>query len=83
MVSVLSIYLLLQVDHLEATLERALPFLVLPFLLWLAFRSELIVAIGGVVIASLISVYYTTVGEGPLFLWSQAIQCYCCRSSSG
>lgn len=68
MLSVLSIYLLLQVDHLEATLERALPFLVLPFLLWLAFRFELIVAITGVVIAALISVYYTTVGGGPFVL---------------
>jgi signal transduction histidine kinase len=68
MVSVLSIYLLLQIDHLAVTLERALPFLVLPFLLWLAFRFELIVAIAGVVIAALISVYYTTVGQGPFVL---------------
>jgi signal transduction histidine kinase len=66
--SVLSIYALLQIDHLAITLERALPFLVLPFLLWLAFRFELIVAIAGVVATALISVYYTIVGAGPFVL---------------
>ncbi|MBA4054872.1 MAG: hypothetical protein C0490_09185 [Marivirga sp.] len=53
----LGIYLLLQVNYLKPTLERALPFLVLPFLLWLAFRFELIVAIAGVLIASLFAIY--------------------------
>src|SRR5690606_36686168 len=41
---------------------------VLPFLLWLAFRFELIAASTGVVIASLIAVYYTTLGVGPVVL---------------
>jgi len=66
--SVLSIYLLLQVDYLSATLERALPFLVLPFLLWLAFRFELIVAIAGVLASSLIAIYFTVQGLGPFVL---------------
>lgn len=66
--SVLSIYLLLQVDYLSVTLEHALPFLVLPFLLWLAFRFELIVAIAGVLAASLISIYFTVRGLGPFVL---------------
>lgn len=68
LISVLSIYLILQVDYLAVTMERALPFLVLPFLLWLAFRFELIVAITGVVIAALISVYFTVKGIGPFVL---------------
>jgi integral membrane sensor domain MASE1 len=46
--SLIGIYLLLKVDYLRPTLEHALPFLALPFLLWLAFRFELIVAIAGV-----------------------------------
>lgn len=68
LLAVTSIYLLLQIDHLSTTLERALPFLVLPFLLWLAFRFELIVAIAGVLATALVSVYYTTTGTGPFVL---------------
>lgn len=68
LISVLSIYLILQVDYLAVTMERALPFLVLPFLLWLAFRFELIIAITGVVITALISVYFTVKGIGPFVL---------------
>jgi signal transduction histidine kinase len=68
LVSIISIYLLSRVEHLAVTMERALPFLVLPFLLWLAFRFELIAAITGVVITSLIAVYYTTLGAGPFVL---------------
>ncbi|RAW03403.1 MASE1 domain-containing protein [Pseudochryseolinea flava] len=66
--SVTSIYFLLQVDYLAMTLERSLPFLVLPFLLWLAFRFELLVAISGVLTTALVSVYYTTVNNGPFVL---------------
>ena len=68
LISIISIYLLTRVEHLAMTMERALPFLVLPFLLWLAFRFELIAAITGVVITSLIAVYYTTLGLGPFVL---------------
>lgn len=68
LLNMIGIYLLLQVDYLRPTLERALPFLVLPFLLWLAFRFELILAIGGVLIISLISIYTTIVGIGPFVL---------------
>ena len=66
--TLISIYLLLQVDYLIPTLERALPFLVLPFLLWLAFRFDLIVAIAGILITSLISIYFTIHGKGPFNL---------------
>lgn len=63
-----SIVLLLQVDYLLPTMERALPFLVLPFLLWLAFRFDLIVAIAGVVATALMSIYMTVSGVGPFML---------------
>jgi signal transduction histidine kinase len=66
--TLIGIYLLLQVEYLVPTLERALPFLVLPFLLWLAFRFDLIVAITGILLTSLISIYFTIQGEGPFNL---------------
>ena len=66
--TLISIYVLLQVDHLVPTLQRALPFLVLPFLLWLAFRFDLIVAITGILITSLISIHFTIRGYGPFYL---------------
>jgi signal transduction histidine kinase len=66
--STLAIYLLLQVDYLTLTMQRALPLLALPFLLWLAFRFELIVAIAGVLVVSLISIYFTVQGSGPFVL---------------
>ena len=68
LLTLIGIYLLLQVDYLVPTLERALPFLVLPFLLWLAFRFDLIIAIAGILITSLISIYLTTHGQGPFNL---------------
>jgi signal transduction histidine kinase len=61
-------YFLLQVDYLNATMLRAIPFLILPFLLWLAFRFELIVAISGVLLVSLVSIYFTVLGTGPFVL---------------
>jgi integral membrane sensor domain MASE1 len=65
---IVAIYLLLQVDYLTITMQRALPLLALPFLLWLAFRFELIVAIAGILIVSLISIYFTVHGIGPFIL---------------
>jgi signal transduction histidine kinase len=63
-----AIYLLLRVDYLRPTMERALPYLALPFLLWVAFRFELIVAIAGVLLVSLLSIYFTIIGVGPFVL---------------
>ncbi len=66
--TLVAIYLLLQVDYLVPTLEHALPFLALPFLLWLAFRFDLIVSVTGILIASFISLYVTILGKGPFIL---------------
>ena len=62
------IYMLLQIDYMAVTIGRALPFLILPFLLWLAFRFDLIIAISGVLIASLFSIYLTVNNTGPFVL---------------
>jgi signal transduction histidine kinase len=63
-----AIVFLLQVEYFSATLQRALPFLILPFFMWLAFRFELIVAMGGVLIVSLLAIYFTIGNQGPFVL---------------
>ncbi len=68
LLSLIAIYLLPKVEYLRPTLVHALPFLALPFLLWLAFRFELIVAIAGVLTVSLISIFITIKGGGPFVL---------------
>ncbi len=68
LILIICIYGLLQVDYLRPTLERALPFLVLPFLLWLAFRFDLMIAIAGVLATSLFAIYLTISSQGPFVL---------------
>lgn len=63
-----AIVFLLQVDYFSATLQRALPFLILPFFLWLAFRFQLIVATAGVLVVSLLAIYFTVENQGPFVL---------------
>lgn len=58
----------LQMKYSNATIERATPFLILPILLWLAFRFELAIAMGGVLLVSLLAVYATTKNYGPFVL---------------
>ncbi|MDH4059015.1 MAG: MASE1 domain-containing protein, partial [Cyclobacteriaceae bacterium] len=67
-VGVVSLYFLSKLDYLTPTLGRALPFLVLPFLLWLAFRFDIIIAISAVVITSIVSIYFTAKNIGPFVL---------------
>jgi signal transduction histidine kinase len=62
------VYFVLQVDYLMPTFERALPFLVLPILLWIAYRFDLFVAIAGVLITSLLAIYLTIGNQGPFVL---------------
>jgi signal transduction histidine kinase len=66
--TLIGIYTLMQVDALALALQQALPFLALPILLWLAFRFDLVVAITGILIASLVSMHFTIRGEGPFTL---------------
>ncbi len=46
----------------------ALPYVVIPFLLWLAFRFEVITAITGFIGVSLTAIYFTSLKQGPLYL---------------
>ncbi|MEQ8245897.1 MASE1 domain-containing protein [Fulvivirga sp.] len=62
------LYLLLQVEELSFTMSRALPYLLIPFLLWLAFRFQLIISISAVVIVSVVTIYLTANNTGPFVL---------------
>jgi signal transduction histidine kinase len=64
----LVVFFIVRMDYLNATLIRALPFLLIPFLLWMAFRFELLAAITGVLAISLISIYSTIGNLGPFIL---------------
>lgn len=67
-IGTIGIIFLLQVEYFSTTIQRALPFLILPFFMWLAFRFELIVATGGVLIVSLLAIYFTIGHQGPFVL---------------
>lgn len=64
----IAIVFLLQEDYFSTTIQRALPFLILPFFLWLAFRFQLIVAMGGVLVISLLAIFFTVQNQGPFVL---------------
>lgn len=68
LIGLIAIVFLLQVEYFSATVQRALPFLILPFFLWLAFRFELIIATGGVLVVSLLAIYFTVQNQGPFVL---------------
>jgi signal transduction histidine kinase len=58
----------LRTEYSNTTLLRALPFIILPFLLWLAFRFELAMAMAAVVLVALVSIYASVRNMGPFVL---------------
>jgi signal transduction histidine kinase len=64
------VFMLLQIDYFHVTFERALPFLFLPVLMWMAFRFDLMVAMAAVLTVSLLSIYFTIHDNGPFVLIS-------------
>lgn len=62
---VLGLYFLIRLGYFNSTLIESLPYLLIPFLLWLAFRFSLLAAISGALISSLISIYFTIHNSGP------------------
>ncbi len=63
--SILGFYFLIRFGYFNSTLIESLPYLLIPFLLWLAFRFSLLAAISGALISSLISIYFTIHNSGP------------------
>jgi len=63
-----SIGSLFSFPYIADTIEKSLPFLVIPLLLWLAFSFNLQIAISGILVSSIVAIYFTTLGEGPFIL---------------
>ena len=59
-------------QDLSIALERSFPFLIIPFLLWVAFRSSIQAASTVVLIISLFSIYITIQNSGPFVLSDNA-----------
>ena len=55
-------------QDLSIALERSFPFLIIPFLLWVAFRSSIQAASTVVLGISIYSIYITILGSGPFML---------------
>jgi signal transduction histidine kinase len=59
---------LFQFNFLNPAFERALPFLIMPALLWIAFRFDLFIAMACVLLVSLLSIYATIRHTGPFVM---------------
>ena len=60
--------ILMNRQDLSIALERSFPFLIIPFLLWVAFRSSIQAASTVVLGISLYSIFITIIGSGPFLL---------------
>ncbi len=67
-VAIGTIIFILKNEYLRNPLQQAIPFLVLPFLLWLAFRFHLFIAMLGTICIALLAVYLTTHNMGPFVM---------------
>lgn len=61
-------YFLFSIDVLHEVAPYAIPFVVLPFLLWLAFRFNIIASAAGIVAVSLVAIYFTSANTGPFIV---------------
>ena len=62
---------LMEFDQIATTVEKSLPYLIIPFLLWLAFKFNLQITTSGVLVVSVLAVYFTVHGQGPFVLDSE------------
>ncbi|GIL24430.1 MAG: hypothetical protein BroJett042_29430 [Bacteroidota bacterium] len=72
-VSLLGISMLVRYGYFNNTLINSLPYLLIPFLLWLAFRFNLVAAMSVALCASLTAIYFTMQQVGP-FVQSQPLE---------
>ncbi len=61
----------LNFSPVSETMQRSLPFLVVPFLLWLGFRFNLQITSTGILTVAFIAIYFTIRGTGPFYLYSE------------
>ncbi len=57
-----------RVEGLSETMEKAFPFLVIPFLMWLSFRFSLNIALSVMAAVALYAIFRTINGNGPLYV---------------
>jgi signal transduction histidine kinase len=65
LITISGFYFLIRFGYFNATLIESLPYLLIPFLLWLAFRFSTLAAITGTLLSSLVSIYFTIHNNGP------------------
>ncbi len=66
--AIVALLFVMNSPDLSMALERSFPFLIIPFLLWVAFRSSIQAAATVVLVISLYSVYISVHGSGPFVL---------------
>jgi signal transduction histidine kinase len=71
LVLIVGIVLLMDFPAIMPVLERSFPFLVIPFLLWMAFSFSVQMASTGILVASMAAVWYTIRGHGPFVMEGQ------------
>lgn len=62
---------ILNYNPISETMQRSLPFLVVPFLLWLGFRFNLQITGTGILIVAFVAIFFTIKGTGPFYLYSE------------
>lgn len=67
--SLIGVFFLFNTEALKTVFPYALPFVVIPFLLWLAFRFEGVISILGSIGVSLAAIFYTSHAQGPFNLF--------------
>jgi signal transduction histidine kinase len=70
--SMIGIYVLVSFGYFNQTLIDSLPYLMIPLLLWLAFRFDLLAVVSFGLVISLLAIYYTIKQLGP-FIEAQTI----------
>ncbi|MEM7110496.1 MAG: MASE1 domain-containing protein [Bacteroidota bacterium] len=68
---VLIILAILNYNPISVTMQRAVPFLVVPFLLWLGFRFNLQITSAGILTVAFIAIFFTIRAVGPFYLYSE------------
>ncbi len=58
-------FLKLSNSSLHIIIENAMPYLIIPILLWIAFRFSLLITTYTIFLFSITSIYYTYLGHGP------------------
>ncbi|MDH5604371.1 MAG: MASE1 domain-containing protein, partial [Cyclobacteriaceae bacterium] len=59
-------------DSINSSITQAIPFLIIPLLIWIVFRFNIQAVMTGMVFTAFSAIYLTTSGLGPFFLESES-----------